>query len=186
MYFARRPMVLLATLLSVSCLLGLPADGPVVRGFAPQGPYGGHWGVDVAVDPGTPVRAVAAGVVTFSGSIAGNQTVTVSHGGGVRTSYSYLSARYVTGGHRVAIGGAVGASGVDHGVAAIHFSLRVGDRYVDPLASCRTPSPGLRLASAVASYPVARAPRSSRRNLRSAAYRSSGRRRGGVPSPRPR
>jgi murein DD-endopeptidase MepM/ murein hydrolase activator NlpD len=135
----------------VSCLLGLPADGPIVRGFAPEGLYGGHWGIDIAVAPGTPVRAAAGGVVTFSGQVGGRASVTISHGGLVRTSYSYLSLRSVAQGQHVGAGEIIGLTGVDHGLEAIHFSLRVGDRYLDPMrAGCGSlnPGPGVRLVAA--------------------------------------
>ncbi|OFW66145.1 MAG: hypothetical protein A2Z12_02625 [Actinobacteria bacterium RBG_16_68_21] len=161
-------LLVLALLFPGPCLLSLPADGPVVRGFAPEGLYGGHWGIDIAVDLATPVRTAASGVVTFSGNVAGNETVTVHHGGGVRTSYSYLTARYVTTGQAVAAGTILGASGRDHGIESVHFSLRLGARYADPLSSCGTvgpPSAALRLAPTFATYPVSRAPRSSRRDI---------------------
>jgi murein DD-endopeptidase MepM/ murein hydrolase activator NlpD len=144
-------LVVLISSLVHPCLFGLPADGPVVRDFAPVGSYGGHWGVDVSVSAGSPVRAAADGIVTFSGQVAGRSTVTVSLGGLVRTSYSYLSDRSVAEGQRVGRGGIVGLSGWDHGLEAIHFSLRVGDRYLDPLqAGCGVLSPGhgVRLAAA--------------------------------------
>lgn len=163
--------------LVLSCLLALPR-GDVTRGFVPEGPYGGHWGIDVVAEVGSPVRAAAAGIVTYSGVVAGNETVTIHHGGGIRTSYSYLSGRSVSVGDRVTVGTVLGFSGVDHGTPAIHVSLRIGDRYVDPAASCRAgvPGQGVRLAPAVATYPVARAPRSARRDLRPAPSRPSHRR----------
>lgn len=110
-----------------------PVDGPMVRPFAPDGTYRGHWGIDLATPPGSPVRAAAAGAVTFSGSVAGMQSVTVHHGGGLRTSYSYLSDRRVRAGMEVARGSTLGISGLHHGKNAMHFSLRLGDRYLDPV-----------------------------------------------------
>ncbi len=162
---------------ALACLLALP-EGPVVHGFAPAGPYGGHWGIDVAAEAGTPVRAAAAGTVTFSGVVAGTQTITIHHGGGVRTSYSYLTERAVVAGDRVAAGAVIGTSGIDHGTAAIHVSLRIGDRYVDPEAACHLGPPGLgvRLAPGLTTYPVGRAPRSSRRDVRPASSRPPHRR----------
>ncbi len=139
-------IALLFTLAAHSvCPFHRPADGPVLRPYAPQGDYGGHWGVDIAASPGSPVVAAAAGTVTFSGRIAGRLSVTVLHGGGVRTSYSYLGAALVAPGSAVAAGTAVGVGGVDHG--AVHFSLRIGDRYVAPLLEgCRlVPGRGVRL-----------------------------------------
>ena len=131
--------LLLALLLLVPAGAGtcagfaLPAAGPVVRGFAPEGAYAGHWGVDLAVPAGTTVRAPAAGLVTFAGTVAGNRTVTIDHGAGIRSSLSYLSSHLVRSGDRVDAGAAVGRSGVDHGIEAVHWSLRLGDHYFDPM-----------------------------------------------------
>ena len=141
--------VLASVLFSLWCPLTAPVDGPVVRPFAPEGQYGGHWGIDLAVPEGTPVRSIAPGVVTFSGEVAGRPSVTVAHGGGLRSSYSYLSTRSVTVGQAVAAGTVLGTSGIDHGTPALHLSLRLGDRYLDPARACGalTPSVGLRLAA---------------------------------------
>jgi murein DD-endopeptidase MepM/ murein hydrolase activator NlpD len=90
------------------------------------------------------VHAAASGTVTFAGSVAGMLSVTVHHGGGVRTSYSYLSAISVASGARLGRGDVVGLSGTDHGSPAVHWSLRVEDRYLDPLGACRPlPAPGV-------------------------------------------
>lgn len=141
--------LLLALAVAGPCLFGPPLEGPVVRSFAPQGAYGGHWGIDIAAPPDTPVKPIAPGVVTFSGQVGGRLSVTVHHGGGLRSSYSYLSSTLVTAGDRVGRGTVIGTSGFDHGIAALHLSLRVGHRYVDPAEMCRAlhPLQGLRLAS---------------------------------------
>ena len=68
-----------------------PVDGRMASAFAPIGRYAGHWGVDWVVPEGTAVRAAGVGTVSFAGSVAGNLTATVDHGGGLRTSYSYLA-----------------------------------------------------------------------------------------------
>ncbi len=143
-------VLMIISVFPTSCgLLAAPVDGPVVRAFAPQGRFGGHWGVDLTVAVGTPVAAADDGVVTFAGDVAGVASVTVNHGGGLRTSYSYLSAVDVTMGDSVLRGGLIGHSGVDHGLAVLHFSVRVGDRYVDPvlLLGCVSPGAGLRLVA---------------------------------------
>jgi murein DD-endopeptidase MepM/ murein hydrolase activator NlpD len=97
---------------------------------------------------GTPVRAIAAGVVSFSGEVAGRASVTVDHGGGLRSSYSYLTTRSMTQGQRISSGTIVGTSGIDHGIPALHLSLRVGPLYVDPAKACGVlaPADALRLA----------------------------------------
>lgn len=128
--------------------LDRPVPGPIVRSYQPAGSYAGHWGVDLEATPGTVVHPASGGVVTFSGSVAGMLTVTVAHGGGLRTSYSYLGETLVSGGDRVTRASVVGRSGMDHEQAAVHFSVRVGDQYQDPapwLACHNSPSAGLRL-----------------------------------------
>jgi murein DD-endopeptidase MepM/ murein hydrolase activator NlpD len=144
-------IALILILLPGPCLLDFPVAGPVIAPFSPVGAYGGHWGIDLAVPVGTLVRSAADGVVTFSGEIAGRSSVTVHHGGGVRTSYSYLASRTLAVGSPVGRGEIVGASGLDNGMPAVHFSLRIGDRYLDPgAAGCRPIAPrvGIRLAPA--------------------------------------
>ena len=129
--------------------LARPVDGSVERGFAPTGRYSGHWGVDFAVPAGTAVRAAGPGTVSFAGVVAGNLTLTVDHGGGLRTSYSYLSSLMVRRGDRVAESTTLATSGPGHGSPALHFSVRIGPTYADPLTiiGCRpaSPSKGLRL-----------------------------------------
>ncbi len=128
-----------------SCVgLGWPVSGPVVAAFAPVGRYAGHWGIDIAVEPGSTVRSAAAGTVTFSGTVAGNQTVTVEHGGGLKTSYSYLSERAVGRGAHLVRGAPVGSSGRAHETDALHFSVRRDGSYLDPrlFLGCQARGPG--------------------------------------------
>ncbi len=142
-------VLLLGFLSPVGCPhLDLPVSGPIVREFAPIGNYAGHWGIDIAAPAGTFVAAAEQGEVTFAGEVAGVLSVTVHHGGGLRTSYSYLSEILVERGQRLARGEVLGASGLDHDVAAVHFSVRVGDVYRDPagwLGCFVAPAAGLSL-----------------------------------------
>jgi murein DD-endopeptidase MepM/ murein hydrolase activator NlpD len=132
----RRGYVMLRIVTSLVALwLAVPCGGPpgaVERTFAPVGMYEGHWGVDYAMDVGSNVIVIADGVVTFAGPVAGVDSVTVDHGGGLRTSYSYLEAVVVRRGERVHRGDVLGTSGQDHGIAALHLSARVNGIYVDP------------------------------------------------------
>ncbi len=114
-----------------------PVEGAVARPFvAPRSRYGpGHRGVDFAAAAGTPVRAANAGTVTFAGAVAGSLHVVVTHTGGLRTSSSFLASIAVRRGQHVARGdvlGLVGGGGEDH-TGVLHFGLRVGQRYVDPM-----------------------------------------------------
>jgi murein DD-endopeptidase MepM/ murein hydrolase activator NlpD len=121
---------------------GWPVVGPVIRGFEPpQNPYGaGHRGIDIATPIGTDVRASAAGVVAFAGSVAGSLFVSIDHPDGVRTTYSWLSAVRVRTGQTVAEGDVIALSGPGHPgavVSHLHFGARVGNTYIDPMLLLR-------------------------------------------------
>jgi len=116
----------------------LPVDGPVVRPFRPPATrYGrGHRGADLRAAPGTPVRAANDGVVTFAGTVGTTRHVVVRHANGDRTSYSFLASLRVHAGERVRAGevvGTTGGTGPNHDGSALHFGLRVGGAYVDPM-----------------------------------------------------
>ena len=115
-----------------------PVDGPVVRPFEPpRTRYGaGHLGVDFRAVPGTPVRAAGPGVVVFAGRVGTELDVVVRHHGGLRTTYAFLSAITVHADDSVHAGTIVGRSGgtgPNHDGSVVHFGLRVGNTYVDPM-----------------------------------------------------
>lgn len=115
-----------------------PVVGPVIRDFdPPENPYGsGHRGIDIAAALGTPVRAAEAGVVSFAGKVGGELYVTIDHGGGLRSTYSWLSALAVRKGDVVARGARIGATGRGHPGASVphlHLGVRLYGTYVDPL-----------------------------------------------------
>jgi len=118
--------------LVVLLCLQAPVAGRVVGPYAPTGAYSGHWGLDLAAGFGTPVRAGGEGVVTFAGSVAGMLSVTIDHGGGLRSSVSFLSVVLVEVGAQVEAGTVVGKSGWAHSGAMLHFSVRVNGEYTDP------------------------------------------------------
>jgi murein DD-endopeptidase MepM/ murein hydrolase activator NlpD len=94
-----------------------------------------HSGVDFTGRPGAEVRAVAAGVVAFSGSKAeyGN-TVAVNHGDGYLTRYSHNKRNLVKVGDKVAPGQIIalmGATGRTTG-AHVHFEVERDGRIVNP------------------------------------------------------
>jgi murein DD-endopeptidase MepM/ murein hydrolase activator NlpD len=114
----------------------------VLRGWDPPAvPWAaGHRGVDLAAGAGRPVRAAAAGVVSFAGPVAGREVVSVvlegSGGPPLRTTYEPVRAR-VRKGDRVAAGqvlGVVQGAGASHCAGrCVHWGLLRGDRYLDPL-----------------------------------------------------
>ncbi|GMQ86708.1 MAG: hypothetical protein BMS9Abin07_2299 [Acidimicrobiia bacterium] len=135
--------------------LDSPVGGAIIEPFAPIGRYAGHWGIDFAVPSGTAVRAADAGVVTFTGVVVGNRTVTIDHGG-VRTSYSFLTRILTDRGATVRRGQVIAVTGSHRGRPSLHFSVRIGEDYVDPepWLVCRgDPGPGLWLRSTMSAYP---------------------------------
>ena len=98
----------------------------------------GHRGVDLGpLAPGDGVRAAAAGTVTFAGAVAGRPVLVVSHAGGLRTTYEPVRATAAVG-SSVAAGDVVGVldTGPTHcaPTACLHWGLRRGDLYLDPVA----------------------------------------------------
>ncbi|MCM8551593.1 M23 family metallopeptidase [Streptomyces sp. STCH 565 A] len=112
----------------------------VLRGWDPPAtPYGpGHRGVDLAAADGAPVRAVAAGRVSFAGRVAGRGVVSVELAGTgeppLRTTYEPVRAA-VHKGDRVAAGQVLGTAEAagSHCTACLHWGLLRGDTYLDPL-----------------------------------------------------
>lgn len=107
-----------------------PVDGVVADPFrAPANPYAaGNRGLEYRTATGAEVRAAGPGEVTFAGQVGGALHVVVLHGDGLRTSYSFLAGAVVTRGQRVGRGDVVGTS-----TGSIHFGVRAGERYVDPV-----------------------------------------------------
>lgn len=125
-------------------LWGWPLAGtpPVTRAFDPPATvYGrGHRGVDLGSAPGAPVLAAGAGVVAFAGQVAGRPVVSVDHAGGLRTTYESVLPS-VAAGQSVARGTPLGTLQAGHAgcpvEACLHWGLRRGDVYLDPLALLR-------------------------------------------------
>jgi murein DD-endopeptidase MepM/ murein hydrolase activator NlpD len=122
-----------------------PVHGPVIGVFEPpETPFGsGHRGIDVAVPVGTVVVAVDAGVVAFAGPVGGQLFVTLDHGGGLTSTYSWLSSILVRRGDVVARGAPLARSGSGHPGSStphLHLGVRVDDVYQDPLAYLGPPS----------------------------------------------
>jgi murein DD-endopeptidase MepM/ murein hydrolase activator NlpD len=114
-----------------------------------------HYGVDIAVPRGTPVRAAAAGEVAlaydqiyFSG-----RTVLIDHGLGVNTVYIHLQTIRVKPGQKVdrgAVIGTVGTSGRSTG-PHLHWGLSLHELPLDPALAVKAtggravgPAPGMR------------------------------------------
>ncbi len=109
----------------------------VTRFQPPAGPFApGHRGVDLASQVGFLVLAAGPGVVTFAGVVAGRGVVSVEHPGGLRTTYEPVLT-IVRRGDRVVAGHALGTleAVASHcaPAACLHWGLRRGETYLDPL-----------------------------------------------------
>jgi murein DD-endopeptidase MepM/ murein hydrolase activator NlpD len=109
----------------------------VVSGFDPPATTwgAGHRGVDLLGRAGQPVHTSLAGTVTFAATLAGRGVVVVDHGG-VRTTYEPVDASAETGDvleRGAVIGTLQGVSSHCFPRACLHWGLRAGDAYLDPL-----------------------------------------------------
>lgn len=115
--------------------VGAARDPIVVNGFDPPAArwLAGHRGVDLRAASGEPVYAAGAGEVIFASRIVDRGVVVVSHGL-LRTTYEPVDAT-ITVGSRVGIGHVLGTVGVGGhcSVGCLHWGLRRGDAYLDPL-----------------------------------------------------
>lgn len=119
----------------------LPVGPPAAVVEAFSGPaerwLSGHRGVDLSAEPGSPVRAPAAGVVSFAGPVADRSVVTVTHPDGRRSSLEPVDAD-VRAGDPVTQGQPLGrvqdVPGHCAPASCVHWGVRTGpDAYVDPM-----------------------------------------------------
>jgi murein DD-endopeptidase MepM/ murein hydrolase activator NlpD len=125
----------------------LPSGMPVAQGYMASGfgersdPINGHEAVHLGLDfdapAGTPVLAVAEGVVSFVGAKPGyGNVVEIDHGNGYMTRYAHNSAIVAEAGARVHAGDTiakVGSTGRATGPHC-HFEVWLNGRPVNPIA----------------------------------------------------
>ncbi|MFD7870819.1 murein hydrolase activator EnvC family protein [Microbacterium sp. NPDC059771] len=115
-----------------------PVEGArsvVVRFRAPTQPYGpGHRGVDIAAPVGAAVMAPADGVVAFRGVVVDRPLLTITHAGGLVTTFEPVDSS-LSPGERVTRGQQVGtvARGGHAADGTVHLGVRLQGLYVDPL-----------------------------------------------------
>ncbi|MBK8010513.1 MAG: M23 family metallopeptidase [Deltaproteobacteria bacterium] len=96
-----------------------------------------HWGIDFAAATGTPIHAVAAGVVEYAQWHRQlGRVVVIRHANGVETKYAHMSyfAPGIRKGKRIGRGtriGGVGATGLATG-AHLHLEAKINGRLIDP------------------------------------------------------
>lgn len=112
-----------------------------------------HAGVDLGAPYGSPIFAVADGVVSWAGPHGGHGNfVRIEHGGGFGSGYAHMSRYAVAPGMRVRAGqviGYVGSSGLSTG-PHLHYEVYQNGRPVDPMAVHFTIRTGLEPREAAA------------------------------------
>ncbi|HEX6613831.1 MAG TPA: M23 family metallopeptidase [Rhodanobacteraceae bacterium] len=128
-----------------------PAGMPVLDGYIASyfgmraDPFNGqrdfHPGLDIDVPLGSPVHAVADGVVTYAGVRPGyGKVVEIDHGSGYMTRYAHNSKLLARVGERVHAGDVIsdaGSTGRSTG-PHVHFEVWYRGRVVNPLAFVRS------------------------------------------------
>jgi murein DD-endopeptidase MepM/ murein hydrolase activator NlpD len=129
----------------------VPSGTPVAHGYLASGfgeradPIDGHAGMHLGLDfdapTGSPVLAVADGVVTFAGERSGyGNVVEIDHGNGYMTRYAHNSAfvaqvgQHVHAGDTIAKVGSTGHSTGPH----CHFEVWYNGHAVNPLVYVKT------------------------------------------------
>ena len=115
-----------------------------------------HQGVDFAAPQGSPVVAVADGVVTFSGWRNGyGNLIEISHANGYATRYGHNSVNGVSEGQQIHQGqviGAVGSTGSATG-PHVHFEVLHGGDHMNPIQFAGSQAPGTLVAANFGNHP---------------------------------
>jgi|GEM_PF-1413993 len=112
-----------------------PARGEVVSFFGRQTDprYGANFvnpGIEIKVEPGTPVKAVSDGIVLHAMPLRGyGKVVLIDHGNVFTTVYGHLEEIAVSAGNRVRQGQVIGKAGSE----TLFFGIRKENRWVNPL-----------------------------------------------------
>ncbi len=112
----------------------------------PSGKWGFHYGIDMAAQRGTPVKAAAAGIVEQAGYVSGyGNTIILSHDAIYKTRYAHLDAIHIKIGQKVILNQTIGTVG-DTGftrktgkdASHLHFELSERGKQVNPLCLLTT------------------------------------------------
>jgi len=119
---------------------GYPVEGNISSPYGKRdNPISGertfHSGVDISATPGTPIRATADGVVSYSGwTQSSGNVVLVEHGCGFTTAYAHNRSNVVKVGQRVKRGetvGYIGSSGKSTG-PHVHYEIWEKRKRINP------------------------------------------------------
>ncbi|WP_299842274.1 peptidoglycan DD-metalloendopeptidase family protein [uncultured Roseovarius sp.] len=109
--------------------MGFPVRGDIIREYQ----KGKNEGIDIAANPGSPVKAAASGVVAaITEDTNGIPIIVIKHPDNLLTVYSNVAGVAVKKGDQVARGQKL-AEIRREGTAALHFEVRKGFDSVDPM-----------------------------------------------------
>lgn len=121
--------------------LGLPYNGAITSPFGyRENPFSGtdietHKGLDIQGPHGALVKAMAKGIVAFSGSKGGyGNCIILNHGNGFETLYGHLSKILVKTGEQINIGqqiGKIGSTGRSTG-PHLHYEIHKYGQKINP------------------------------------------------------
>ena len=121
----------------------LLSTGVLVHDFVAPGPRwgAGHRGVDLTSAPGSTVVAPRSGTVSFVGVVVDRPLLVLTHADGLRSTLEPVTTDHAVG-DRVLTGEAVAVLADEpssHCVPAwcLHWGVRRGEEYLDPLALTR-------------------------------------------------
>ena len=102
-----------------------PVTGTITSRFGSRS-RGIHTGLDIANSTGTPIRAAASGVVTYSGYKGSyGYMIVIAHANNVQTYYAHCSRLYVSAGDSVNQGDVIAAVGNTGNSTGPHLHLEV-------------------------------------------------------------
>lgn len=112
------------------------SGGRIITGFGTSADGQRNDGIDIAASEGAPVRAAAAGTVTYAGNELrqyGNLII-IKHADGYITVYAHQASIGVNKGDHVTQGQTIGTAGVTGGAVqpGLHFEVRYDTKPVNP------------------------------------------------------
>jgi len=115
-----------------------PVNGPLISDFGTTANGGKNDGINIAANKDTPIRASAAGTVTYAGDELKNygNLVLVKHAGGYTTAYAHADRLIVARGDFVTRGQVIGYVGQTGDVSKpqLHFEIRSATTPINPHA----------------------------------------------------
>ncbi len=124
-YLSKKPII----------LVSWPTEGSISSPYGPR-KGGFHYGIDIAAEKGTEVKAVSNGWINWAGPARGfGNTVVIEHGFALNTTYGHLQKIYVHWGQKVSVGdtiGTVGSTGSSTG-PHLHLQMTYNKKLINPM-----------------------------------------------------